>query len=67
MTGAPVWALWATNFIWDLGTYMVTVVLILIAFVALDPRGYFTIDAALGNVACYIQGPTRIRNNIRSS
>ncbi|XP_063859615.1 phospholipid-transporting ATPase ABCA3-like isoform X2 [Scylla paramamosain] len=48
MTGAPVWALWTTNFIWDMGMYMVTMVLILITFLALDPRGYFTTDAALG-------------------
>ncbi|MPC11276.1 ATP-binding cassette sub-family A member 17 [Portunus trituberculatus] len=48
MTGAPVWILWTTNFIWDMGTYIVTTVLILIAFMTLDPRGYFTIDAAPG-------------------
>lgn len=48
MTGAPVWALWATNFIWDMGTYLMTVILIIIAFMTLDPRGYFTVGDAPG-------------------
>lgn len=57
MTGAPVWALWATNFIWDMGTYLMTVILIIIAFMTLDPRGYFTVGDAPGNVAASISGP----------
>ncbi|XP_050726962.1 phospholipid-transporting ATPase ABCA3-like [Eriocheir sinensis] len=48
MTGAPIWALWTTNLLWDMATYMVTMILILIAFMALDPREYFTMDAAPG-------------------
>ncbi|KAK4327951.1 hypothetical protein Pmani_001612 [Petrolisthes manimaculis] len=42
MTGAPVWALWATSFVWDMAAYLLTLVLILLSFVALDPNGYFT-------------------------
>lgn len=54
MTGAPVWALWTTNLVWDMATYTVTLILILISFMALDPRGYFTIDKAPGNVAHHL-------------
>ncbi|XP_069191601.1 LOW QUALITY PROTEIN: phospholipid-transporting ATPase ABCA3 [Procambarus clarkii] len=48
MTGAPVWALWSTTFIWDFATYMISVVLIFICFLALDPHGYFTKGEASG-------------------
>ncbi|KAG7161491.1 ATP-binding cassette sub-family A member 3-like 2 [Homarus americanus] len=48
MTGAPVWALWATTFLWDFTTYMISLLLIYICFMTMDPNGYFTKGEAPG-------------------
>lgn len=48
MTGAPVWALWASSFVWDFLAYMVTALLIFICFVAINPSNFFQAPQAAG-------------------
>ncbi|XP_047471049.1 phospholipid-transporting ATPase ABCA1-like [Penaeus chinensis] len=48
MTGAPVWALWASSFVWDFLAYMVTALLIFIFFVAINPSNFFLAPQAAG-------------------
>nr|XP_027231595.1 ATP-binding cassette sub-family A member 1-like [Penaeus vannamei] len=48
MTGAPVWALWASSFAWDFLAYMATALLIFIFFVAINPSNFFLAPQAAG-------------------
>ncbi|KAK4327949.1 hypothetical protein Pmani_001610 [Petrolisthes manimaculis] len=48
MTGAPVWALWVTNFLWDYLTYLVSAILIFLVLVLFDSKDYFSAQAAPG-------------------
>ncbi|XP_063592166.1 phospholipid-transporting ATPase ABCA3-like [Penaeus indicus] len=48
MTGAPLWALWTTTFLWDLLTYMVSALAVFIFFMVMDSKDYFTVAQAPG-------------------
>ncbi|MPC11281.1 ATP-binding cassette sub-family A member 3 [Portunus trituberculatus] len=46
MTGAPLWGLWLSTFIWDYLTYLASSLVIFAAFMIGDTQKYFTVDAA---------------------
>ncbi|XP_068232553.1 LOW QUALITY PROTEIN: phospholipid-transporting ATPase ABCA3-like [Palaemon carinicauda] len=48
MTGAPLWTLWFTSFIWDFFVYSLSAVLIFITIMIGDTKSIFTVDAAPG-------------------
>lgn len=48
MTGAPLWALWTTTFLWDLLTYTVSALAVFIFFMIMDSKDYFTVAQAPG-------------------
>ncbi|XP_071529902.1 phospholipid-transporting ATPase ABCA3-like [Panulirus ornatus] len=48
MTGAPIWMLWATTFLWDVMAYMVSALIVFIIIMIFDSKHYFTVGEAPG-------------------
>ncbi|KAG7161493.1 ATP-binding cassette sub-family A member 3-like 3 [Homarus americanus] len=46
MTGAPVWALWVTTFLWDFFTYLASAFIVFAFIMIFDSKGYFTVNEA---------------------
>ncbi|XP_064105712.1 phospholipid-transporting ATPase ABCA1-like [Macrobrachium nipponense] len=48
MTGASLWVLWFTSFLWDYLVYSFSAVLIFVTIMIGDTKNFFTVDAAPG-------------------